>query len=426
MRLAPGFVACAVLVALVSADAVRGEDTRKKWQFGAGFSYWSTDDNIRSNASTAFAPTDPSQGNSLPSILFTDPRPDANELNQATIQDNFKFDFQASFGLTRWVAIRLDGSYFKGDVGNIEYYSEDASLTPSISQVPPEPVLKTQPPNPLDPTHSICAPITGTAPPGSKPCYVMTTGSQDIVKRNAYLPVGNITEVPVALSGVVRFRPESPFDPYVGAGLGYIFTNLDTSSSSMNTPLVMTASDVSGSNRIVTMRGFDDVQNFTNGLVVHNIRSGARAVLQYPCHQVSWFPVVCNPTTNRPITAEGDTPLVALTATVNSAMEYHLMGGVDYYITNKWSVYIDARYVWAQSTVKIRIDNQDQVIAGIKDYGCQNGAQVCRTVNFGNKDISNAVLLNPTADDVQDLLLIQGGDIRLGGFSIGVGAKVTF
>jgi hypothetical protein len=75
--------------------------------------------------------------------------------------------------------------------------------------------------------------------------------------------------------------------------------------------------------------------------------------------------------------------------------------------------------------VKVRINNEEQVLTNYKDFGCVDGAPTCRTVN-GETPTANAVILNPTVDDANDIILIQGGDIRLGGFSIGVGAKVTF
>ena len=421
-----------ILVTILAATNLQAEDTRKKWQFGAGFSYWSTDDNIRSNSATAYAPIDPTSGANLPPVRFSDPRPDANELNEPTIQDSFKFDFLTSFGLTRWVTLQLDASYFKGDVGSIEFYAEDVTKPVGLSQVPPNAEDTTQPDNPEIPGYqSICSPTDGSTPPvGAIPCYGFSFGSDNLVKRNAFLPVGEITEVPVSLSGVVRFRPESPFDPYVGAGVGYIFTSLDTSASSISTPIVMSSSDVNGSNRIVSMKGFNDVTDFTNGLVVRSIQSGARAVLSYPCRQVSINPPLCIPNDpeapgGRPVAADGGTPLAGLSATVDSGMAYHLMGGVDYYFTERWSLYIDARYVWARSKVEVRIDNQTQILSGVNDYGCQSGAASCRTTS-GDIDLRNAVLLQPSADDVIDTILIQGGDIRLGGFSIGVGAKATF
>lgn len=383
-----------LLLLLGSATALRAEDTRRKWQFGMGFSYWSTDDNIRSNASTAYAPINPAQGGVLPPITFSDPRPDANELNEPTIQDNFKFDFNASFGLTRWFAVELGTSYFKGDVGDIEFYSEDRSNPVFLVEVTP---------GSGDPNFARCQNTT---------CLQMKVPSEtpQIVIRNAFLPVGKITEVPVSLSGIVRFRPESPFDPYIGAGLGYIFTSLDTSASNIGTPISMSASDAAGSNRLLTMNGFDDVRDFTNGLIVQNIRSGARAILTYP--------VLGGP--------QGGKTISPLVADVEDGSEWHLMGGVDYYLNERFSIYIDGRYVWAQSRVRIRIDGQEQINSGILDHGCVNHAPTCHTLDGAVVDTSNVEILSDTADDIQDLILIQGGDIRLGGFSLGIGAKVTF
>ncbi len=374
---------------LLTATWAGAEDTRKKWQFGGGVSYWSTVDDIRSNSTTAYAPVNPAQAGSLPSILFSDPRPDANELNQPTIDDSWKFDFNASFGLTRWVAIELQGSYFKGSVGNVEFYSEDRFLPVNLNVVQG---IK----NGINCDLVLCYQMSGPSDATS-------------VTRNGFVPIGDLTEIPIQLSGVVRFRPESPFDPYVGAGVGYMFTSLDTAASQVGTPFVISASTSQGENRVVTMKGFDDIQNYTNGLSVANIASGARAVITYPTGG-----------------SEGDTTITGLSASVENAPEVHLMGGVDYYFTNRFSMYIDARYVWAQSKVEVRIDDQNQILSGIRDYGCVNGAPTCRTLNGAVVDTSNAVITNDTLDDVQDSILIQGGDIRLGGFSIGVGVKYTF
>jgi outer membrane protein W len=412
MRVASLVRAAAVLL-LGFATTAHAEDTRKKWQFGVGFSYWSTDDNIRSNATTAYAPADPSQAGTLPSVLFSDPRPDQNELNEATIKDSFKLDFAATFGLTRWVSVELATSYFQGDVGNIEFYSEDVTVPISLSRTFQDSSGQSIDCNTVD-------------------CQAISTQQEIRRKRNGFLPVGTITEVPVTLSGLVRFRPESPFDPYLGGGVGYIFTNLDTSTSRLSSPFLMSASDPSGSNRLLVMKGFDDVQEFTNGLVVQNIRAGPRGLLDYPCQQISVNPSICVSDPNRPA---GGTPIAPLTATVEDGREYHLAGGVDYYFNEHVSVYIDGRYVWAQSRVKIRIDrDQEQISAGIKDFGCEDqglpisgrqGSHICRTLG-GEVDVSNKYIVNDTVDDVQDLILIQGGSIHLGGFSLGIGARFTF
>lgn len=393
-------LALALSLLLVSSK-VGAEDTRKKWQIGGGISYWSTIDDIRSNSTTAYAPG----GGNLPSVTYSDPRPDANELNQPTIQDGWKFDFNASFGITRWFALEIGASYFQGPVGNIEFYTEDRHLAINL--------VKTL----QDPADGSANCSNPNGPNYAPDCRAMT-GSTDpaIVIRNGFLPVGELTEVPVQLSGIVRFRPESPFDPYVGAGIGYIFTGLDTSQSNIGTPVPMSVSSIVGDQRRIVMRNFEDVQAYTEGLKARIIQSGVRGIQTFPV--------------DLPDLAEienfGGTPITALSATVDSAPEFHLMGGVDYYFTNHFSLYIDGRYTWAQSKVEVRVDGQTQIHTGIKDYGCVNGAATCETLDGDVVDISNVVITNDTIDDVDDVLLIQGGDIRLGGFSLGIGVKYTF
>lgn len=386
---------------LLAATRARAEDTRKKWQLGGGISYWSTIDDIRSNSTTAFAPVDPTQAGTLPAIIFSDPRPDANELNQPTIQDGWKMDVNASFGFTRWFSLQLGASYYKGPVGNIEFYSEDRHI-PIVALLP-----TTQ--NPQD----------GSADCSVEQCLAMTVGTGSLTYRNAFLPVGELTEVPVQITGMVRFRPESPFDPYLGGGVGYIFTGLDTSQSNISTPLTITASNYTGNNHQVVMQNFDDVTDFTNGLIVSSIQSGARGIRTFPDPD--------NPLPGLALIQQfGGVPIAGLSATVNDAPEVHLMGGFDYYFTSHLSIYVDGRYLWARSKVEVRIDDQNQVLGLVKDYGCVARAPGCTILDGDFIDTSNQVITNPTLDDTNDVFLIQGGDIRLGGFSLGIGFKYTF
>ena len=66
------------------------EDTKGKWQFGFGLSYFSTVDYIRSNADLAIASGIVDQ-NGLPSVGSVDERPDINIMNQASIRDVILF-----------------------------------------------------------------------------------------------------------------------------------------------------------------------------------------------------------------------------------------------------------------------------------------------------------------------------------------------
>jgi hypothetical protein len=50
-----------------------------------------------------------------------------------------------------------------------------------------------------------------------------------------------------------------------------------------------------------------------------------------------------------------------MTAEVNSGFEYHLVAGVDYYLSDRMSMYVDARYMWSDANVNITTDGAHQV-----------------------------------------------------------------
>ena len=58
-----------------------------------------------------------------------------------------------------------------------------------------------------------------------------------------------------------------------------------------------------------------------------------------------------------------------LEANIKNAFEFHAVGGVDYYVNDRFSVYMDARYVWTQGAVDIRTDDAHQVRFAVLDEG---------------------------------------------------------
>jgi outer membrane protein W len=298
-------LALILLACVIPIGSVRAEDTKGKWQIGFGLSYYSTVDYIRSNSDIAIAAQTAEEAGSLPGIASVDERPDENMLNQPSINDNFKLDFSASYGLTRWLAMEIQAGYMKSNVGNIEFYVSKAEVaygSDSVDTTVPR----------------LCGPN------GDQFCYKYNTNTPGATPNNTFLPVGQLTEIPIMLSGLVRFRPESPLDPYLGAGFGYVLTSL-TTSGDFNTRAAEVA------NLHVTVA--------SEGEWTDSIRQDKVAA------------------------APGFTP-APLQATVNSGFEYHLVGGVDYYINDHMSVYVDARYVWSNTNINITIDGAHQVRMG--------------------------------------------------------------
>jgi opacity protein-like surface antigen len=294
-----------LLPCVIPVGSLHAEDTKGKWQIGFGLSYYSTVDYIRSNSDIAIASQTVEEAGSIPGIASVDERPDENMLNQPSINDNFKLDFSASYGLTRWLAMEIQAGYMKSQVGNIEYYFSKAEVAYGG-----------------DSTIAGQARVCG--PAGDQACYQYNLNTPGATPHNTFLPVGELTEVPIMLSGLVRFRPESPLDPYLGAGVGYILTDLKTSDD-----FNARAAEVQSLHVTVASEG-----EWTDSIRQDKV-----------------------------VAAPGFTP-APLQATVNDGFEYHLVGGVDYYINEHMSVYVDARYVWSNTEVNITIDGAHQVRLG--------------------------------------------------------------
>ncbi len=320
------FVAGALVCGVAAFQPADAEDTKGKWQFGFGLSYFATTDYIRSNSDIAIAGTTSAETGNLPPVTSVDERPDQNMLNEPTAQDDFMLNFNASYGLTRWLAVELAAGYMKTSVGDIEYYIEDREKFPSRGDpdddtigVPPVAVgaVSCGPPDPN--THAI-----------NSPCYTYNgTEESSSVKYNLFIPVGQIKELPVHLSALVRFRPESPLDPYVGLGIGYLFTNLQTGAE-------------------------------------FNTRSEEIASLHVRGASEGEYTSSASNTKSAPTPGFVPTPLQA---EVKSGFEYHAVGGIDYFINDHFSMYVDARYVWSDVAVDITTDGAHQVRFAAYDVG---------------------------------------------------------
>jgi outer membrane protein W len=312
-KISGGLLALIAIGSLVPLSQALAEDTKGKWQFGFGLSYMATVDYIRSNADVAYATTERGPSGELASVAYVDERPDANILNQPSIRDDFKLDFSASYGLTRWFALEAAVSYLEAPVGNIEFFNRDVHQGLTGNGNASE--------------QSTCGPTLTSR------CYDYTAQLPNRHEHNSFLPVGQLREIPIHLSGLIRFRPESPLDPYIGAGLGYIMTKLTTASQ------------------------FNERADLVSNMRVATASEGEFTINR--CNREGLpIDVGCTDFTPGPLQAQ-----------VRNAYEWHAVGGVDYYATDHFSVYVDARYVWTSGALDIRTDGAHQVRFGVTDSG---------------------------------------------------------
>jgi len=304
-RRAVSFVVPVLVAAFSAVRPAHAEDTKGKWQFGFGFTYFATSDYIRSNSDIAIATANAGDTLGLPPVTSVDERPDQNMLNEPTVHDDFRFDLKASYGLTRWLAVEVLAGYMTTSVGNMEYWVEDQSIAYQGS-----------------PSATFSLPFCG--PNQDQVCFDYHTNTPSQVVHNVFVPIGTITEKPVQLSAIVRFRPESPLDPYIGLGIGYLFTDLKTSDE------------------------FNAKSQGVADLVVSAASEGeytdaGHADKLAPEGQPGFHPA----------------PMVA---TVSSGLTWHAIGGVDYFLNQHVALFLDARFTWTNAEVNITTDGAHQVL----------------------------------------------------------------
>jgi len=290
----------AILVAVAFAAPAHAEDLKGKWYFGGNLSFLSTTDSVRSNAQIITGPLgddgipftgDPNEEQGCTSNAgnsFCDPRPDDLLGRESTIEETFKYDVTAGFGLTSWLNLQLDASYFRGNVGPIDVFLRDTFPVQS---------------NPVDPT---------------------SVNAFD--ERETVIPVqaGELTEIPVSLSAMIRFRKDSPLNPYIGVGAGIIFAKLDRSG------------DVDDLNaRVNAMRIRGATNEFERNILPLSL--GALA-------------------------ADGLVPNIwPVLVDVDNAFEWHLSGGLEYFRNDRLSLIFDAKYTFADQDVTMDLGGEDQV-----------------------------------------------------------------
>jgi outer membrane protein W len=303
-RRAVSFVVLVLAAALLAVHPALAEDTKGKWQFGFGFTYFATSDYIRSNSDIAIATATAGNSTGLPPVTSVDPRPDQNMLNEPTVHDDFRFDVKASYGLTRWLAVEVLAGYMTTTVGNIEYYYEDQQIS-------------YQGPGALVSNAPFCGPNQ------DQQCFDYKTNAPSTTIHNLFVPVGTITEKPLQLSALVRFRPESPLDPYIGLGIGYLFTDLKTGDE------------------------FNAKSQDISNLIVSSASEG-----EY---------TDSNKATKLPAFGQPGFQVAPMMATVSSGMTWHAIGGVDYFLNQHVAFFLDARFTWTDAAVNITTDGAHQV-----------------------------------------------------------------
>lgn len=383
-------VSLALALVLGIGGEVKAENTKGRWHLGGGFSWVATEDDIRSNA--AFVLFDQPGTDGIPdsgdeTIVFFDPRPDDTLSRETTLQEGFQFDFNASYGVTPWFSLQVDAGYYQADIVQFDTYVEERSFYR----------------NPNDPTD-----------------VIFSDQDEDVVvfKQSQPIVAGQVTQIPISLTGVFRFRRDSPLNPYIGVGAGVIIAD-STESDALD------ALNEKLANSVMLLKGYYSYIDY--------ITCQDPSCLGYG----------------------------GINVDVETGTEYHFTGGAEYFFNSNLSVYFDARYTFASSQVNIDVDGADQtqfVIESSADKLIFCDDPTLNTVDSNGDDIldtnpffpvgfdrgSDGLFQLPgmdgalgTPDDfpgcrpgtgtrLRDEILVQGGQISLSGLKIGVGIRWYF
>jgi opacity protein-like surface antigen len=429
--ISPAAPAIVVLTLVMGAGAASAEDLKGKFYIGGGLGVLVTDDNIRNNAALIIAPLGddgaPFTGDKGEEVscdtastsVYCDPRPDDLIARESQIQTSYVADFRVGYGLTSALSLEFSAGWFEGDINNMDVYT--TKRVPVTS-------------NPTDPCLTAGVDVDGDG--NADPCNL--TNLKDIDYKSP-ISAGTITQIPLELNALVRFRKDSNFNPYVGGGIGYLITELDVS---------------------------QDVDDLNQRMQALHLTSTSDE-FGPSFGQVFSFDADGNAEFNLP--AE---------VTVEDGFQWQFLGGLDYFFNDRISMHFEAKYILAKTTpwadeedshrVRISLGGEDQVNlegfpedmfrkdgtvkifmrtndppnpldlvtdpSGNTRFTCdfnRNGVIDANDLNGKDYDGNGSrdQCFNPasgTTGEVGQTVVVQGGTIELTNYTFGFGVKFHF
>jgi outer membrane protein W len=243
-------LAAGVLFAMTTVSA---EDVEKKLRLAISIGGFDGSDNAHSPSANIRTVLDENE-NFL--LTISDPRNDAGAISDFGLEPQYVGTFSASYAFNPYWYIEGSVGYRRGDVGNVEVQAQFQGVEP--------------------------------------------TGVENFAFRIFNLKGGTLSQIPLQLTGGIRFRPKAALNPYLCAGVGY------------------------------TLNGFDPSNDLNDLSTAMNNAAGSFA----PVNIFGAGFEAAGPTTE----------LTGITVEAPDAPEWHLGAGVEVTFKKHWVVFADARY----------------------------------------------------------------------------------
>ena len=250
---------CASAAFVAAMLPAHAKDVSRLWFVGGSLAYHTTQDSIENNAD-----------------LEGDPRPDDLVSREGDLDDTVQLGLHLGAGLSRRFTLQLETGYFRGDIGPVDVY------------------------------HQEQFPYSTTGNP-----FLLNSISR--FEHSEPVSAGTLTQIPVSLTGTLRFRPDRPLNPYIGAGGGVIFMEFEPTD------------------------GFDGVNETMQNLHIASVTDETGNDLTPQWFEDRFFDY------NLP-------SLHDLTFEVDDSVELHLSAGMEYSLSNRVALIGEARYVWYKSS----------------------------------------------------------------------------
>lgn len=357
-----GIALVAAILVCVMATEARADEMRGRWRFDVQIGGVSPGGEIRSQSGnvTTLIQFDNE-------IVIRDPRPDTTSLNSTQNQGDGRIELHASYGIASFkrseLLLDLGIGYQESTIENLEmshaFDAADTTASPLPSGTPPSAPYGTpgcESRLASAPNFTILETDLGGCTWFSDRLRVLAPGDLDTPTRTEYpdsttssAPVtqfqtelvgaGKVKSVPITIDALWRFRPTKRFNPYVGAGVGYMVVDFQESDR-----FQQVADQLAGS-RVAYVNGPPDATSLgardldevsievadSNGDGTNEIRATSLGHLMK------------RPEVDAPDTFFGQ-----------------LRGGVEFQFARRWSLFLDGKFSWAAKNITITADGLEK------------------------------------------------------------------
>lgn len=359
----------ATCAGLVAPSVAVAEEVEKRLRIGGSIGYLKAQSSVDSEAANILTLTDYT---GAITSFYVDPRSDLGSLGKLEIRPALRALVSLQYAINRFFLIEAVAGYQQGPIEDIEVQAQFEGV-----QIPSD-----------------------------------RTSLYGVYR----VPAGTMTQIPMQVNALVRFRPKAKLNPYLGIGMGYTFVGFDPS---------------------------NELDKLSRDM---DVSQGRKVRLQpYPGGYDA-------------LTDYGS--LTGSSVLAPDYWEWHLDGGFELSFKRKWVVFVDMQYQWATQEFELKFNGQDSLGYGVPSRQALDNSAFA-SLPYGPVEINEGGLIdggrlvpspdvgplppgttpaqycaeqpsNCRFDAVPDGVVdpgyyyVQGGKLNYGGIGILMGVRFTF